>query len=83
MSSNFPRLSSAKPYPTRNQFGRAARAAALPCACCDAFAAFHVVVQLSLFRSEDMNLFLCDLHADYARREQWRALFTLLADNAA
>lgn len=75
LHSDFPRLGSARPYPVRNQFGRTRRAPVIGCACCSAFAVFHVVVQRSLFRSEDLNVYLCAAHADMARREDWRALF--------
>ena len=74
--SDFPRLGTVRQYPRRNQWGRRSRREpVMPCACCDAFASNHVVVQTSHFRSEDLNLFLCDAHADYARRDEWRVLF--------
>jgi hypothetical protein len=80
LRSEFPRLGSARPYPVRNQFGRSRRAPVIGCACCGAFAVFHVVVQRSLFRSEDLNVYLCEAHAALARREQWRLLFGLMAN---
>jgi hypothetical protein len=80
LRSDFPRLGSARPYPVRNQFGRSRRSPVIGCACCDAFAVCHVVVQRSLFRGEDLNVYLCEAHAALARREQWRTLFELMAN---
>lgn len=75
-ASYFPHLGSVRPYPRRNQWGRRARQRepVQKCACCDAFASNFVVVQTSHFRREDLNLFVCDEHAELARRGKWQAL---------
>lgn len=82
MRSYFPRVGTARPYPIRNQYGRTRRQPVFQCACCNAFAANHVVVQTSHFRREDVNLFLCDAHADMARCDEWPALFAALKRQA-
>lgn len=79
----YPRLSAIRPYPRRNQFGRTPRQVVLQCACCKDFASSHVVLQTSLFRSEDMNLWLCATHAELARREEWRRLFASMLNQGA